>query len=200
MALDYDTLGSTVGDYLDRSDLDAIIPTFIELAEAKFRRSLRHWRMEKRATADTIAGERQVSLPTDFVEMRSLKRNSSPVVVLEILPPQVINSYAESQGSPNYFSVVGDELHLDPVPDAVYELEMYYYAFSALSDTNTTNWLLTYYPDIYIYGTLLEAEAYLMNDPRLPIWKQAFDEALKQLNTEANKVRYAGAPLTIRPS
>jgi len=138
MALDYDTLGSTVGDYLDRSDLDAIIPTFIELAEAKFRRSLRHWRMEKRATADTIAGERQVSLPTDFVEMRSLKRNSSPVVVLEILPPQVINSYAESQGSPNYFSVVGDELHLDPVPDAVYELEMYYYAFSALSDTNTT--------------------------------------------------------------
>jgi len=197
MALDYDTLGSTVGDYLDRSDLDAIIPTFIE---AKFRRSLRHWRMEKRATADTIAGERQVSLPTDFVEMRSLKRNSSPVVVLEILPPQVINSYAESQGSPNYFSVVGDELHLDPVPDAVYELEMYYYAFSALSDTNTTNWLLTYYPDIYIYGTLLEAEAYLMNDPRLPIWKQAFDEALKQLNTEANKVRYAGAPLTIRPS
>jgi len=132
--------------------------------------------------------------------MRSLKRNSSPVVVLEILPPQIINSYAESQGSPNYFSVVGDELHLDPVPDAVYELEMYYYAFSALSDTNTTNWLLTYYPDIYIYGTLLEAEAYLMNDPRLPIWKQAFDEALKQLNTEANKVRYAGAPLTIRPS
>jgi len=47
MALDYDTLGSTVGDYLDRSDLDAIIPTFIELAEAKFRRSLRHWRMER---------------------------------------------------------------------------------------------------------------------------------------------------------
>ena len=70
MALDYDTLRTTVGDYLDRSDLDSVLPTFIELAEAKLKRKLRHWKMEKKATADTVAGQRTLALPSDFLEMR----------------------------------------------------------------------------------------------------------------------------------
>lgn len=200
MALTYATLQSTVQSYLDRSDLDSLVPTFIEMAEAKMKRTLRHHKMEKRATANTTAGTRTLSLPSDFLEMRSVKRNSTYWVPLESLPPQVLNAYAGVQGVPKYFALVGDELHLDPIPDSVYEIEMWYFAFAVLSDSNTSNWLLETYPDMYIYGTLLEAEAYLMNDPRLPIWKQAFDEAMKQLNREARITRWGGAPLTIRPS
>lgn len=86
MALTYATLQSTIQDYLDRADLDSLTPTFIEMAEAKLKRNLRHHKMEKRATANTTAGTRTLSLPSDFLEMRSVKRNSTFWVPLESLP------------------------------------------------------------------------------------------------------------------
>ena len=198
MALDYDTLRTTVSDYLDRSDLDSVLPTFVELAEAKFKRKLRHWKMEKRATADTVAGQRTLALPDDFIEMRHLKLNTDPVTVLEYLVPAHINYNATSSGVPSWYTVIGDEIHFDSTPDSVYQVEMYYYAFDALSGSNLTNWLIEEHPDIYLYGTLLEAESFLMNDPRLQIWKLAFDEALKDLNRSSKIAHHAGAPLIMR--
>jgi hypothetical protein len=200
MSLTYSTLQTTVMDYLDRTDLSGVLPTFIELAEAKLKRRLRHWKMEKRATANTVASQRTLELPTDFIEMRHLKLNTDPYTVLEYLSPAVLNFASTLTDRPAYYSVVGDEIVFEPTPDAVYEVEMYYYALPALSSTNTSNWLLEKYPDIYIYGTLLEAEVYLMNDPRLPIWKMAFDEGIQQLNKEARITRAAGAPLIQRVS
>jgi hypothetical protein len=187
-------------DYLDRTDLSGVLPTFIELAEAKMKRRLRHWKMEKRATANTVASQRTLELPTDFIEMRHLKLNTDPYTVLEYLSPAVLNFASTLTDRPAYYTVVGDEIVFEPTPDSVYEVEMYYYALPALSSTNTSNWLLEKYPDIYIYGTLLEAEVYLMNDPRLPIWKIAFDEGIQQLNKEARITRAAGAPLIQRVS
>lgn len=198
MALTYDTLQSTVADYLDRSDLDSVLPTFIELAESKFKRKLRHWKMEKRATADTVAGQRTLDLPTDFIEMRSLKLNTDPVRVLEYVVPAHLNWYDSSSGTPLYYSVIGGEIHFDDTPDSVYQVEMYYYAFDSLSDSVTTNWLIEDHPDLYLYGTLLEAESFLMNDPRLQVWKLAFDEALRDLNKSSKIAHAAGAPLIMR--
>jgi len=198
VSLDYDTLGTTVGNYLDRSDLDAVIPTFVELCEAKLKRRLRHWKMEKRATADTVAGQRTLALPTDFLEMRSIKLNTSPVKTLEYLTPTLMNWNSYSSARPSYYTIVGDELHFETTPDAVYEVEMYYYAFDPLSSVDTTNWIITDHPDIYLYGTLLEAESFLMNDPRLQIWKMGFEEALSSLNKAGDRASHSGAPLIMR--
>lgn len=198
MSLTYATLQTTVMDYLDRDDLSTVVPTFIELAEAKFKRKLRHWKMEQRATADTVASQRTLDLPSNFLEMRSLKRNSDPTVVLEHITPAIADAYVSGTGAPLWFHISGQEIHFEPTPDGVYQIEMNYYEFDPLSGTTTTNWLLEDHPDIYLYGTLLEAEAYLMNDPRLQIWKMAFDQALLDLNKEARVTRMAGAPLTVR--
>jgi hypothetical protein len=198
MALTYDTLGITVSDYLDRSDLDAVIPTFVELCESKLKRRLRHWKMEKRATADTVASQRTLALPTDFLEMRHLKLNTDPVTVLEYLPPAIMNWNSSSTSLPKYYTIVGEELHFETTPDTTYQVEMYYYAFDPLAEDNQTNWVLTDHPDIYLYGTLIEAESFLMNDPRLQIWKLGFEEALTSLNKSGDKASHSGAPLIMR--
>lgn len=198
MALTYATLQSTVMDYLDRSDLSAIVPTFIMLMEAKVKRTVRHWRMETAATLTTVAAQRYVELPTGWLETRTIVRSSDPTVVMEPMALTLLDNQSSGQGAPNYYMVQNGKLYMEPTPDAEYSLACNYYSFSDLSDSNTTNWLLTYHPDIYIYGTLLEAEAYLMNDPRLQIWKQAFDEALKSLDKEGRNSRGSGGPLTIR--
>ena len=62
----YAELQTAVGDFLNRSDLTATIPTFIDLCEAQLQRDIRHWKMEQRATS-TAAGQ-SVALPVDFLE------------------------------------------------------------------------------------------------------------------------------------
>lgn len=197
--MNYAELQTLVTAYLDRDDLGSVTPTFISLAEAKFKRTLRHWQMEKRATADTVAGQRTLALPTDFIQMRHIKINNDPVVVLEFNTPAQLNYDASGTGVPSAFTLIGNELHFNQTPDGVYEVEMYYYGFAPLSESNPTNWLSEQYPDVYLYGTLLEAEAYLVNDARIPIWKQAVEQVVSQLNRDSKVTKSAGAPLVIRP-
>lgn len=199
MAIDtYAGLQTAIGNWLNRADLTARIPEFIELAEARILRKVRHWRMEKRATANTAASQRTLPVPDDYLEMRNLKLNTSTVDVLEFKPPAVLYEGSYKTGQPRYYSVQGEEVALEPVPDSAYEIEMNYYAFDTLSDTNTTNWLLTYYPDVYLYASLLQAEAYIRKDKRLNVWKAALDESLNEIKKDDRAARWNGSPLVVR--
>jgi len=75
----------------------------------------------------------------------------------------------------------------------------YFQKIPALTSTNTTNWLLDKYPDIYLYGTLCTAQAYLRDDERLAVWKGAWDEALGELERAGIKARLPSTPLVMRP-
>lgn len=67
-------------------------------------------------------------------------------------------------------------------------------ALTPLSDSNPSNWLLARRADIYVYATLLQAEAHIVNDARLPLWKSALDEAIADLNAAGGRRRIATAP------
>ena len=87
---------------------------------------------------------------------------------------------------------------LGPVPASVYTMEMVYYAkIPALSDSATTNWCLTANPDLFLYGALMEAEPFLMNDQRTQLWATAFFKALEDVNSRDAKDRFAGSELRI---
>ncbi|MCK8356920.1 hypothetical protein LXA28_18340, partial [Erwinia amylovora] len=61
-----------------------------------------------------------------------------------------------------------------------------------------TNWLLTDHPDLYLYGSLLQAEAYLFNDDRLAVWKTAHDEVMAEIMTAGNAIRSSTSGVRIR--
>lgn len=60
---DYSTLKAAIADELARADLTAVIPTFIQLAEADFNRQLRARQMQVMVTGSAVAGV--ITLPTD---------------------------------------------------------------------------------------------------------------------------------------
>ena len=80
--VDYASLQTAVTEYLARDQdatLIARIPTFIQLAEAKFNRQLFVRQMEQRATAvvDLASSEPEfISLPSDFQSMRRVRLSS----------------------------------------------------------------------------------------------------------------------------
>lgn len=192
----YSELQTAVQNWLVRTDSDIVsrTPEFISLFESRFKRKTRHWRMEKRATLSLTASDGYVVLPADYLEMRSLHLNTDPKRQLEYRTPQQIRDLwlGSETSRPEVYSVVGGEVLFGPTPDSDYEAEMDYYAFSVLSDSNTTNWLLTHHPDIYLFGALVMAEPYIGADERIVLWKGQLDEALEELRVEGRKAQWAG--------
>jgi hypothetical protein len=196
----YAELQTSIASWLDRSDLTDIIPDFIALTESRHRRDFKIRRMETRVTANTIAGTEYYTLPENYVAMRNIKLNSDPKTSLEYLTPEIMDRLqaGSSTGMPKAYSIKGNDIQIRPLPDGVYEIEMLYYKyFTPLSDSNTTNDMLTYHPDLYLYGALVEAEPYLQNDKRLQTWASLYDRAKKDLIDTNERDRHSGtAPVT----
>lgn len=197
----YSGLVSTIGDWLNRSDLSTKIPDFIALLEARLNRILRTPEMEEQFTDAT--DNELFPLPTDFRQMRALYLNTDPRQELHPVSLGTLRTkYADqTAGKPEVYAISGSNLVIGPAPDDHYDFVLTYYkTIDALSSDNQTNWLISSHPDIYLYGTLVMAEAFLWNDERLPLWKAAWDEALGELTNQSNSKRYGAAPLRLRAS
>ena len=169
----YTELKTSIGDWLNRTDLTSAIADFISLAEAQIERQLRTRQMITRANAD-ISTE-YAALPSDFLETKSFKLTSTnpvtPLIFQTIDALDDLSRTFSAASRPKYFGIVGGQIRVVPVPDATYTTELIYYAkLSKLSSTVSINWLLAASPDIYLYGSLLQAAPYLQDDARIPVW------------------------------
>jgi hypothetical protein len=182
MALDtYANLKTALASALHRSDLTTAIPDFITLCEDRVNKRLRLRAMETRVTASINA--EYLSLPTGFLSAKNFQLNTSPRTPLNfVLPDFLDDKYpdANSTGTPKFYTMVGGEIQLAPVPDTTYTAEMDYYKKFDLA-TDTVNWLLTNAPRVYYYGSLMEAALYLKDDKRAEVWSQLYETALREI-------------------
>jgi hypothetical protein len=185
----YADLVSTVESYLARSDLTAVIPTFVMLAQQRMSRDLRTREMLKIAT--TTATDNTVELPTDFLEMREIHFQGNPPITLEYESPDKFfrDFLTTTSGLPYYYTILAYELQFAPAPDSQQTLQMLYYAEPTfISPTTASNLYLANYPDAILYATLAEAEPYLMNDGRIQVWASMYDRAIANImNSDIGK-------------
>jgi len=187
-------LKTSIADWLNRDDLTSAIPDFISLAEANMDRSIRHWRMEKRVTAN-VSGQ-YTGLVGDYLE--GIRFSIASGDRLELLSQgemqQRRTAYDDTTGKPQYYAISDGQLELYPTPDGTYAVEMLYYGqITPLSDSNTTNWLLTHHPDAYLYGSLLHAAPYLGEDQRAGTWGSLYQGALDAINKESSNAKFGGS-------
>jgi hypothetical protein len=188
-----------------RTDLSARIPEFITLCEAKLNRLLFVPQMETRATAvcDTTDDEPEfISLPSDFQSMRRVRLSGvTGKPRINFMTQTQLDDYRYSidnvSDQPAYFTIVGDEIELAPTPNENYTLEMIYRKNIPALASNSTNWLLTLAPDIYLYGTLLEAMPFIKDDARVSLWASAFSTVLDDLNNLGARISFDSGPTTI---
>ena len=197
----YNELKTSIGDWLNRSDLTTAIPDFISLAEAQIERTLRTRQMIVRANASFDA--QYGAVPSDFLEVKSLKLTSTnPQTPLSFLSIDALDAemtkYTAS-GKPRFFGVVGGQFRIVPTPDANYTTELTYYAkLTKLSTSVASNWLLSSSPDIYLYGSLLQAAPYLQDDARIQTWATLYERALNDLQTADDRGSSSGGALLTR--
>jgi hypothetical protein len=202
MATTYTTLLAEVANYLSRSDLTSIIPTFVQLAQARINRDVRAKAMQTKNTSVTINAEYE-DAPTDFLEVASFYLTSTtPRKPLEFMDMDTMTRDYNTTGEPKYYSVVGTQFRFAPTPPGDYTATLVYYAKPATLATTTqeTNSLFpSVAPDLYLYASLLEAESYIQNDPRLATWSEAYQRGVESLNAAQKNSRHGG-PMTTRAS
>ena len=104
----------------------------------------------------------------------------------------------EGSGTPSHYTIIGSKIYLGMQPDAAKVLELGFFKRpTGLSAVNTTNEILTNFPDIYLYSCLAESEPFLMNDERLQVWASLYKEAVETANNSAQRGRSSGAPLNM---
>jgi len=197
----YSDLQTTIAGYLARTDLATQIPDFIRLAETRLRRDLRIRQMLKSVTTATVAADSTVELPSDFLEVRDFVVVGNPVQPLSYFSPSAFNRNTRTWeiGKPNSYTVLANDFQLSPVPDTVYTVQLFYFAAPTfLSDSNTSNVFLANTPDALLYGALLEAAPYLMDDARINTWGTMFDRAMASITRSDEQGQYSGVPLAIK--
>jgi hypothetical protein len=182
----YEDLQASIAAYLQRNNLTAQIPVFIALAEVKLRRTLTtiQAQMGTPWIIQPALGANKVDLPTDLASIAKVKYGHK---YLEYVSPEFITDRPQHHWRYEY-TTLGDKLYLETYVDGNKLLFIEYFkTIPSLSDAVPSNWLLEDHPDVYLYGTLVEASLYLMDDERLPGWSQALEEAVQEIK-EADKV------------
>lgn len=195
----YTELKAAIADWLDRTDLTSQIPDFITLAEAEFNRTLFVPQREEVSSSSASSGT--IALPADFWSMRSIYIDADPKVYLQQMNMgELRTTYsASATGKPQNFALQsGDEMVLAPSPDATYTLILNYWQTIPPLASNSSNWLLDSHPDIYLYGALLQASVFLVDDDRILRWRGALGQAIGQLQDAGNKRAWGSTPVRIR--
>lgn len=172
MISDYVSLQTAVANWLQDTTLTARIPEFIQLAEARFRRKLEDVDQDFIGTITFTNGHGP--LPADFGALKEIS--------------------GDFDENPIDFDVVSGEILTDPAVTGAAQIT-YKRALPALSNTITTNWLLTRAPDAYLFGALVHAEFFGWNDERLPIIKTALDEMIEEMRVDSEVRRWGPAPI-----
>lgn len=196
----YSELQTAIGNWLNRGDLTDRIPEFIALAEARMNRDNR-LRVEDAVIRATLSVSGQfTTLPTGFQRMINCELQVTPVQALEYKTPQAMDAVrsADATGRPRFYCVHGAELELAPAPDGTYTLGLIYYRnIPALSDSDTTNWLLTAAPDLYLYASLSESAPFQKDDERVALWESIYNQRAQQYQESSEADQTAGSPLVM---
>lgn len=185
-------LSTEIGEWLDRDDLTPRIPTFIRLVESRLNRLLEDPEMEVSASLTSSGGS--ITLPDDYGEMVSI---GTPYQRLTQATPADFASFNNVSAPPRWYSITEGEIQFAPNAAASITL-IYRRRIPGLTSTNPTNWLLTLAPDAYLYGALMQASAFLVEDSRAANWKTLFEEAIAELRADAQKRRWGSGPIAPR--
>lgn len=180
----YSTLLTEVASWLARGDLTSAIPGFVQNFEQRFFRQPKNfgqWMLSPLSVPISTTA----TVPSDYLAARItyLDGQSNAPLSPRSLEQLLQEHPRTGSGKPKTIAFAGADFIFGPVPDGAYTLNGYYYAKpTALRDyagDAQAHWLIVNAADLLLYGALAEAQPYVMNDKRLPVWQAKAAEALQ---------------------
>lgn len=200
---DYSSLKTALTNRIDRgTDLDSRRDDWIDFAEAWLNRTLRTYQMMETTTLTTDSNG-EASLPADFLAAFSVRYSSSPSIELKPVSVGGENNLSpyDTADTPYWYSIRSAagvaKLRVTPIKASASIVLRYYEKIPALSDSTTTNWLLTLAPDIYFFRCLGEAWADMREFERATGHYNEATTRASELGLLADQARYHNAEMVL---
>jgi hypothetical protein len=182
--------------YKDRTDLAGFADTVVDLTEAYFNLKLRVREME--ATTDLTPTDNVCTLPSDYIEYKRVVELASIRRPMEYITEDAADRIypTRASGLACNFMIVGDDLTALPLSSNDIELT-YYQKIPALSDSNTTNWLLTKLPNLYLHTGMMYLAELAEDDAKMTKEIPLVERFVDLLNAADNRGKFGNAGVTL---
>ena len=203
--MNYGQLKTAVSAYANRTDLAAMFPTFLEMAEHRIYAGAQGTSDPSMQTPPlrlsnmiTTVNPASTSLPTDFLELKRLSALVGTVkVALDFIPFEASGPGESRTGSPAYFTLNGNNIVYSPTFSNVVEMT-YYARFTTPVLDADANWLLTNAAAVYLAAFLIEASVYTRDDGMFQQQTLRYVEAMNALQAQDDGNKHSGSQLRVR--
>jgi hypothetical protein len=190
----YDELVTNIRNYTEVNAnvfTNAVINTFITMAENQILREIDLDVFKVEATTNMTSGNKFLSAPNDILTHRYMMITSGGnQVFLDFRDTSFMKEYwpnGSSTGTPKYYSVWDQNtFYLAPTPNSNFVVELgYIYRPAQLSSTNTTTWISNNAPEALLYACLIQAYSYTKGpDNMLQYFTNSYRQAIQGLGIE----------------
>ena len=188
--MNYAQLVAAIQSYTENQYTTTDINTFIQNAEQRIYNTVQLPDLRKNVTGNMTSGNKYLQLPSDWLSTFSMAVISATNEYTYLLNKDV-NFIREAfpdtdspfYGKPEYYAIFDDTtMILGPTPDADYNTELHYYYYPTSITTAGSSWLGNNFDSALLYGSLLEAAAFLKEEPdTVAMYTARYNEAMQLL-------------------
>ena len=190
--MNYTQLVNEIQSYTENTFQTVDINTFITQAEQRIYNSVHLPALRKNVTGSLTAGNKYLSVPSNWLATFSLAVINANNEYLYLLNKDVNfirqsfpDTDADFYGEPEYYAVFDNNTFIvGPTPDASYavELHYFYYPESITTVVGGQTWLGDNFSSVLLYGSLLEAYTYMKGEQDVIAgYQKRYDDAMQLL-------------------
>jgi len=194
--------------YSDRQDTEVIgkMDLFLKMVESKINRALETQPMITTVQTVLVDNVFEYTLPTDFLSIKDIKivntDNENYSYPMEMASPERITTFRLDGSNQRIYAIIGNTVEICSNPyDATLNLVLeisYYQKLPALTSGATTNWVSNNHPDAYIFGLMVEINAYVKDAEATMLWENRFNGVLSEITAQDIRYLWGGPTLKIK--
>lgn len=189
-AATFAALSASIARWLNRTDLEAVVPDFVRMSEAEFARDPRLRSSFQTVVIDGYTPDGEIALPADMLELTELRVGG---LVLTALP---LDDWRARLGGP-FYARIGNVVHITGKPAGAYRLT-YLQRLLQLAFPSDSNWLLREHYDVYLWKCCEQGSVWMRDSEAAQGYNQKYELAVQSLLTANNYHAWGGAPVAMQ--
>lgn len=188
----FSDLIKSIGTWLNRTDLERVIPDFVRMAESEFARDPRIRSASQVLRSVGPITSDQSSIPDDVQELVELRVGGVSFKQLALAEFRV-------SPLPHVFTRIGNVSQFKPGTTGNCELT-YVQRIPNLTFSDDTNWLLSEHYDVYLWKCCEQGSVWLRDVEGATGYRSKYEAAVADMLAANNWREWGGAPMSVQAS